>query len=111
MYTTNQWEKLSRFLEHPEVPADNNYTERQIKQYAIGRKAWLFSYDKLGAQASANLYSLVLTARANGVEPFAYLNYLFDRLPLATNVQALEALLPWNVRSALQANCKQTAAS
>jgi len=100
-YTTNQWEKLSRFLQHPQMPADNNYTERQIKQYAIGRKAWMFSYDKLGAQASANLYSLVMTARANEVEPFAYLSYLLERLPAATSVQALEALLPWNLKSVL----------
>jgi hypothetical protein len=99
-YTLNQWTKLERFLEHPEMPADNNYTEQQIKQYAIGRKAWLFAYDKVGAQASANLYSLVMTARANGVEPFAYLKDLFERLPVATTVAEIEALLPWNTKHA-----------
>jgi len=55
-------------------------------------------YDKVGAQASANLFSLVMTARANGIEPFAYLSELFDRLPTATTVEAVEALLPWNLR-------------
>src|SRR5690606_39599448 len=78
-YTMNQWPKLTKFLEHPEMPADNNYTEQQIKQFAIGRRAWLFAYDKVGAQASANLYSLVMTARANGLEPFAYLQHVFER--------------------------------
>ena len=80
------------------MPADNNYTEQQVKQFAIGRKAWLFSHDKVSAQASANLYSLVKTARANGVEPFAYLQDLFERLLAATTVEDIEALLPWNAK-------------
>ena len=65
------------------------------------RKAWLFNHDKLGAQASANLLSLVMTARVNDVEPFAYLTHLFEHLPMATTVGALEALLPWNAKAPL----------
>jgi transposase len=53
----------------------------------------------LPAQASANLFTLVMTARANGLEPFEYLNALFERLPSATTVETIEALLPWNVKS------------
>ena len=102
-YTTRQWPKLIRYLDHPDMPIDNNYIERQIKHYATGRKAWLFAYDAVGAQASANLYSLVMTARANGVEPYAYLNYLFEYLPAADTVEAVEALLPWNVTPAMLA--------
>lgn len=101
-YTVNQWPKLVKFLDHPEMPVDNNYTEQQIKQFVIGRKAWLFSHDRVGAEASANLYSLVMTARANGVEPCAYLSYLLERLPTATTVDDIEALLPWNVKPLLQ---------
>jgi hypothetical protein len=82
-----------------EVPLDNNFVERQIKQYALGRTLWMFVYDKVGAQASANLFSLVMTARANGVEPFEYLSKLFELLPAATTVEAIEALLPWNLKS------------
>lgn len=96
-YTTRQWPKLIKHLDHPEIPVDNTYIERQIKHYATGRKAWLFCYDKVGAQASANLYSLVMTCRINGVEPFGYLHYLFDRLPAADTVEKIEALLPWKV--------------
>jgi transposase len=103
-YTLNQSPKLERFLEHPEMPADNNCTEQQIKQFVIGRKAWLFAHDKVGAQASANLYSLVMTARANDLEPFAYLQDLFARLPAATTVAEIEALLPWNAKAVLQAH-------
>lgn len=97
-YTARQWPKLVKFLDHPEMPIDNNYTEQQIKQFAIGRKAWMFSHDCVGAQASANLYSLVMTARANAVEPFAYLSHLFEHLPAATTVEQIESLLPWNVK-------------
>jgi len=56
----------------------------------------------LGARASANLFSLVSSARANGVRAYAYLNYIFENLPAADTVEAFEALLPWNVKSVLQ---------
>jgi transposase len=68
--------------------------------YGHNRKLWMFCYDKVGAQASANLFSLVMTARANGVEPFEYLSEVFEQLPTATTVEAIEALLPWNLRTA-----------
>jgi transposase len=106
-YSVRQWPKLVRFLEHPDVPIHNNFVERQIKQYALGRKLWMFCYDKVGAQASANLFSLVMTARANGVEPFEYLCEVFEQLPLATTVEAVEALLPWNLKPVLDARRKR----
>ena len=106
-YTSRQWPKLVRHLEHGEIPIDNNYIERQIKHYATGRRAWLFSYDAVGAQASANLYSLVMTCRANEVEPYTYLNYLFEHLPAASTVEQIEALLPWNFKAMLDEQKKQ----
>lgn len=105
-YCTRQWPKLVLFLEHGEVPIHNNFVERQIKQYALGRKLWMFCYDKVGAQASANLFSLVMTARANGVEPFEYLSEVFEQLPSATTVEAIDALLPWNLGPVLEARRK-----
>lgn len=107
-YTSRQWPKLVRHLDHPEMPIDNNYVERQIKSYATGRKAWLFAYDAAGAQASANLYSLVMSCRANEIEPYAYLNYLFEQLPAASTVAQIEALLPWNVKSILEEQQKSS---
>jgi transposase len=107
-YTSRQWPKLVRHLDHPEIPVDNNYIERQIKSYATGRRAWLFAYDAAGAQASANLYSLVMTCRANEVEPYAYLNYLFEHLPAASTVEQVEALLPWNVKPLLEEQKKKS---
>jgi transposase len=102
-YTVSQWPKLLLHLKHGEVPAHNNYTENKIRPFAQGRRVWLFANNPLGARASANLFSLVSTARANGLEPSVYLNYLFERLPTAETVEALEALLPWNARAALPA--------
>jgi transposase len=110
-YTTRQWPKLALHLEHGDVPAHNNFAERQMKQYALGRKAWLFVHNKVGAQASANLFTLVMTCRANEVEPFAYLNYLFEQLPMATTLEALEALLPWNVKRLLEEQKKRQEAA
>ena len=62
-----------------------------------GRRAWLFAHNPYGAASSANLYSLVETAKANGVEPFAYLSFLFERLPYLKSVEDFEAVLPWAV--------------
>lgn len=101
-YTHRQWDKLARHVDHPDVPAHNNFAEQQFKHYATGRKNWYFCYDKVGAQASANLFSMVMTCRANEVDCFAYLSYIFEQLPTAATVEALEALLPWNVKPLLE---------
>jgi transposase len=100
-YTLGQWTKLTKFLQHGEVPLDNNRCENAIRPFVIGRKGWLFSDTVKGAVASANLYSLVETAKANSVEPHAYLSLLFSQLPDAKTVEDFETLLPWNVKSAL----------
>ncbi len=81
-------------------PAGHNGPQKPLRGYP-GRKGWLFSDTVPGAVASANLYSLVETAKANSIEPHAYLSHLFARLPLATTVEHFEALLPWNVKAAL----------
>jgi transposase len=62
----------------------------------VGRKNWLFSALIAGAKASANLYSLIETAKANRLEPSVYLNTVFTRLPQADSLEAIERLLPWN---------------
>ena len=97
-YSLSQWPKLVRYLDHPEMPADNNYCENQIRPFAVGRRSWLFCDTQLGARASANLYSLVSSAKANGVEPLAYLTYLYSHLPEANTVEQVEALLPWHLK-------------
>jgi len=96
-YALGQWNKLSVFLTDP-IPLDNNKCENAIRPFVVGRKSWLFCDTQAGATASARLYSLVETAKANRVEPHAYLTHLFTHLPEATTVDEFEALLPWNVK-------------
>jgi transposase len=98
-YALGQWLKLSTFLTHGEVPLDNNRCENAIRPFVVGRKGWLFSDTVKGAIASANLYSLVETAKANHIEPHAYLAQLFQRLPLAKTASDFEQLLPWHTNS------------
>jgi transposase len=94
-YTQNQWPKLIRYLEDGRLNIDNNRAERAVKPFVIGRKAWLFANTKTGATASATLYSMVETAKINGLEPYKYLTELFEKLPTADTREALAKLLPY----------------
>lgn len=80
-YCLNQWSKLAIFLENGEIELSNNRAEKSIKSFLIGRKNWLFSKSPHGATASAIIYSIVETSKANNLNPFYYLEYLFERLP------------------------------
>lgn len=96
-YLSNQWCKLSRYTENGAWPIDNNHAENCIRPFVVGRKNWLFSTSVEGAKASANLYSLVESAKANNLEPSAYLKTVFTLLPQAETVDDIETLLPWNI--------------
>ena len=96
-YLNREWRKLIRYLDDGRLEIDNNGAENAIRPFVIGRKNWLFSDSVKGVKASANLYSLIETAKANGLEPYAYLRYLFTELPKAGTVEAIEALLPGNL--------------
>ena len=99
-YMGNLWTKLTRYTERGDLPIDNNRCENAIRPFVIGRKAWLFSDTPAGAHASAVIYSLVHTAKANGLEPYTWLRRVLRDLPAAKTVDAVEALLPWNLRIA-----------
>ena len=97
-YLHNQWPKLVRFLEDPRLRLDNNLAERHIRPIAVGRHAWLFCRSEAGAHAAAAWYSLVETAKANGLEPYWYLKKVFEEVPLHLQQgTSLEPLLPWNL--------------
>ncbi|MDM0053742.1 transposase domain-containing protein [Variovorax sp. J22R115] len=85
------------FLDNGTWPLDSNPVENAIRPFVVGRRSWLFADTVGGANASANLYSLIETAKANNVEPYRYLVALFKKLPLAQTVDDYEALLPWNI--------------
>jgi transposase len=104
-YCLNQWRKLNAFLQDGRLELDNNRSERAIKPFVIGRKNWLFANTPGGARSSATIYSLMETAKENGLNPFAYLTYLFERLPNINlkDPVAVDELLPWS--AAVQALC------
>ena len=96
-YLHAQWPKLIRYIDDGRLHIDNNRVENAIRPFALGRKNWLFSNTVKGAMASANLYSLIETAKANGLEPYGYLRHVFTELPKATSLKDIEALLPMNI--------------
>lgn len=93
-YALNQWHRLEKYLDSSVLRLDNNLAENAIRPFVIGRKNWLFSGTPDGARASATMYSLIETAKANGLEPNWYLRVLFARLPVATTEADYKALLP-----------------
>ena len=97
-YMGNLWSRLTVYTQRGDLPIDNNRCENAIRPFVIGRKAWLFSDTPAGAHASAVIYSLVQTAKANGLEPYAWLRHVLRDLPAAKTVEEVEALLPWNLR-------------
>jgi len=97
-YTLRLWPQLVVYLEDGHIPIDNNPAENAIRPFVIGRKAWLFSGSPRGARASGMLYSLIESAKANDLEPKAYLNHLFEHLPAAKTKQAVIKLLPQNLQ-------------
>jgi transposase len=96
-YLHNQWPRLTGYLDEGNYPIDNNRVENAIRPFVIGRKGWLFSTSVDGARASANLYSLIETVKANKLNPYTYLKQVFTDLPNAETVEDIEALLPWNI--------------
>jgi transposase len=98
-YMNKYWPRLIRYCERGDLPIDNNETERAIRPFAIGRRAWLFSDTPAGAEASARLYSMVETAKANGLEPYTWLLKVMRGLPEARKSGNWEHLMPWNLKA------------
>jgi transposase len=96
-YLSSQWAKLTLFVEDGNHPIDNNPCENSIRPFVIGRRNWLFADTVAGANASANLYSLLQTCKVNGIDGYRYLRALLVALPSAKTVEDYEALLPWRI--------------
>ena len=99
-YTAAQWPRLVRYVEDGRWPIDNNPCENAIRPFVVGRRNWLFADTPAGAQASANLYSLLQTCRAAGINTYDYLVALFKALPHAQTADDYEALMPWRIKMA-----------
>jgi len=96
-YTLRQWNRLVAYLESPYLTPDNNACENAIRPFVLGRKNWLFNKSPEGAESSCGIYSLIETAKHNGVEPLKYLRALFEKAPLASSTEDWQKLLPWNI--------------
>jgi transposase len=99
-YAISQWPKLVRYLDHPVMTPDTNATENAIRPFVVGRKNWLFAGSPRGAEASATLFSLIETAKANGLEPYWYLRGLFENLPTAHTEEDYLRLAPFRSSAA-----------
>ena len=93
-YSLDQWPRLVGYLELGYATPDNNLAENAIRPFVVGRKNWLFAGTPEGAAASAAIYSLIETAKANGLDPYKYLRYLFENLPFAESEEDYRKLLP-----------------
>lgn len=102
-YCLNQWQPLTAFLLDGRLYIDNNSSECSIKPYVIARKNFLFCITPKGASASAITFSIIETAKENGLKPFEYLEYLFTHLPSTTS-QELDQYMPWS--KTLPDNCR-----
>jgi len=96
-YNLRQWEKLVRYLDHPDLTPDNSAAERAIRPFVVGRKNWLTSGSPRGAQSSCALYSLIETAKLNGLNPYAYLAHVFREAAFIIDESQWDALLPHNL--------------
>lgn len=106
-YSINQKQRLCAFLDNGKVPISNNLAENAIWPFTLGRKNWLFCDTPKGTEASAVVYSLVESAKANGIESFAYLQHVLVQLPYlgkSPSHEELEILMPW--APDIQQECK-----
>lgn len=98
-YALNQKEGLMNFLKDGNIPISNNLAENSIRPFTVGRRNWLFSGNPEGAQASATVYSIIETAKANNINPYDYLRYIFKYMPgsiFNQDREVLESFLPWS---------------
>ena len=96
-YSLKQWDKMIMYLESPYLTPDNNAAENAIRPFVLGRKNWLFNKSPKGAESSCGMFSLIQTAKQNGLVPWQYLNALFERAPYAVSNGDWQKLLPWNI--------------
>lgn len=108
-YAISQWPKLENVLTDGRLPLENNRAERAIRPFAVGRRNWLFSDTPRGAEASAGIYSIMTTAKGNGLKPREYLTWLFDSMPNTDNLDdkaVLERFMPWS--DEVPENCRMS---
>jgi len=96
-YTLVRWDALELYTTDGAIEIDNNPIEREIRPIALGRKNYLFAGSDAGGERAAMMYSLMNTAKLNGIEPAAYLTHVLTRIA-DHPVNQVDELLPWNVQ-------------
>jgi len=99
-YSLSHWGKMTAYLESPHLTPDNNACENSIRPFVLGRKNWLFCQSQGGAESSCGMYTLIETAKQNGLVAFDYLMALFEKAPLAKTADDWKKLLPWHIFTA-----------
>ena len=99
-YTLSRWEALTRYCKDGRIEIDNNAAERALRAVALGRKNFLFAGSDAGGKRAAAFYSLIGTAKLNGLDPEAYLREVFTRIA-DHPINRIEELLPWHLAASL----------
>jgi len=102
-YLLKRWAAFTRFLDDGRICLSNNAAERALRGIALGRKSWLFAGSDRGGQRAATMYSLIITAKMNDVDPQAWLADVLARIA-GHSVHRIDELLPWNWRSSAPAS-------
>jgi len=101
LYSLKRWAALMRYADDGRIEMDNNAAEREIRAVALGRKNWLFAGSNAGGDRAAAMYSLIGSAKLNGLDPQAYLRHVIERIA-DHPVNRADELLPWNVAAAIE---------
>lgn len=107
-YALSRWEALGRYLGDGRLEIDNNAAERSLRTVALGRKNYLFMGSDRGGERAALVYSLIGSARLNGLDPYAYLRTVLERIA-EHPIREIDALLPWNLAAELGDHRRQAA--
>jgi transposase len=95
-YALSRWDALTRYIEDGHTEIDNNAAERSLRGVALGRKNYLFAGSDVGGERAAAIYSLIGSAKLNGLDPEAYLREVLTRIA-DHPIRRIEELLPWNL--------------
>ncbi len=101
-YALTRWQALSRFIDDGRIEIDNNAAERALRCVALGRKNFLFAGSDAGGERAAAIYSLIGTAKLNGLDPEAYLRHVLTHIN-EHSIKKIDELLPWRVADTLLA--------
>ncbi len=95
-YALSRWSALTRYVDNGQLEIDNNAVERALRVVALGRKNFLFAGSDAGGERAAAIYSLLGSAKLNGLDPEIYLHHVLERLA-DHPISKINELLPWNV--------------